>query len=874
MPSEKVLDIAETGTGESEEKGEEDEEATPEYIFPLFFTSKTQEIFECRIDEDVSAESPHKLISKERILNDYKERAAISDFHPVKSLIQNYPGEELLVVYDPLFKYGQNFFLVTTEEDKETFLNPPEVVVEEDVRPESETLHHVITKPPKPWVSLGSEEEILNENVFQLRPKVKFLIMKKRKEFGAPVFFSDRHSKEDSTDRSGQEDEVHELERKELDKAIQHVPVCEYGFSQTEWPKPRNANVQCVPRTFPTEMQDDIMKSKNVENFLKTVVGRFELALQHNETIDIFTDDYHALADEGSTFGSKSDNHLKEYQSFADLKFSKNKAITHIEWHPTVRGIIAVSCSEQMSFDERIDNSSTVLMNPSFILLWSFADPIHPLLMMEAPDDIMCFQFNSCDPNIIAGGCINGQIVLWDISQYSERITNHRSQAQGQSNKSRTALPHFLNLNKQDLSPIIRYCAVSNIEHSHKMAITDIQWLPDHIEIGRMGSVTENKSMHCNQIISCAADGQVLFWDTRLPKPGSVSQVQTSVSSGISAPFKHLDLTWKPTLKVQVRQLKGSGDLSAMKFSISERQIIRPDKARQDQKLSSDSNEVFDTKGSALSMGLGKKKDEAKVLENVNSKFYVATEEGELVYTDWKLSKDIDTGKVVSPRPELLFDCHDGPITVLERSPFFKDIILTIGGWTFSIWKEGVTLGPLLTSSSHVLRLTSGRWSPSRPGVIFIGKSDGSVDVWDLLDKTHEAFLTQNVTPVTIKTIFPYQVSSKQQLLAIGDRMGTLHIFEVPWNLRQPSTNEVSTVEHYFDREVKRLYYLEERQKKMINEKNEENILTKQEAKVAEDESEWESKARMEYQEYLELERKILEELGIKLEEDDSLETP
>ena len=30
---------------------------------------------------------------------------------------------------------------------------------------------------------------------------------------------------------------------------------------------------------------------------------------------------------------------------------------------------------------------------------------------------------------------------------------------------------------------MVRYCAVSNIEHSHRMAITDIQWIPEHIEV-------------------------------------------------------------------------------------------------------------------------------------------------------------------------------------------------------------------------------------------------------------------------------------------------------------------------------------------------------------------------------------------------------
>lgn len=39
-------------------------------------------------------------------------------------------------------------------------------------------------------------------------------------------------------------------------------------------------------------------------------------------------------------------------------------------------------------------------------------------LMLESPDDIFCFKFCPSDPNIIAGGCINGQ-VLMNIFSYS-----------------------------------------------------------------------------------------------------------------------------------------------------------------------------------------------------------------------------------------------------------------------------------------------------------------------------------------------------------------------------------------------------------------------------------------------------------------------
>ena len=68
--------------------GEDGNAEMPEDIMPLFFTSKTQEIFGCKADEDVTEEDPCKLITKEAVLQDFKERAAVSDFHPVKKFVQ------------------------------------------------------------------------------------------------------------------------------------------------------------------------------------------------------------------------------------------------------------------------------------------------------------------------------------------------------------------------------------------------------------------------------------------------------------------------------------------------------------------------------------------------------------------------------------------------------------------------------------------------------------------------------------------------------------------------------------------------------------------------------------------------------------------
>lgn len=53
----------------------------------MVLTSVTQELFDCRADEDVTAESPYKLLQTEDIIQDIKTRAGVSDFSPVKQIV-------------------------------------------------------------------------------------------------------------------------------------------------------------------------------------------------------------------------------------------------------------------------------------------------------------------------------------------------------------------------------------------------------------------------------------------------------------------------------------------------------------------------------------------------------------------------------------------------------------------------------------------------------------------------------------------------------------------------------------------------------------------------------------------------------------------
>eukprot|EP00118_Oscarella_pearsei_P015193 m.135700 g.135700 ORF g.135700 m.135700 type:complete len:900 (+) comp38161_c0_seq11:190-2889(+) len=870
--------------GSDEVTGSESTRPPPD-ILPLFVSGPTQKIFECVADSDVTAENPYKIIRKEKIVADMKNRAAISDFHPAKRQMLDYPGDEVLVVYDADYKYGENFYVCISEEAKERVLNPPVEEVKEEEGEEGKVEEEEdfdFLARRRPWESFGSEKEIEEARVTSNRPLLKFVVSRQRRHFGSPALFLDRNAMETRDAYAGYgsyEDANFNLKKMELDKATQAVPEIVDKVSQTDWIKPCNAAVQYFPREYnEKEKALEVSKVEKDETTNDNALN-FELSLQQNEIMAVFTDDLLELPDEETNFGTKSDGSLKEYQSFTDLQFSKEKSITAIDWHPTFKGVVAVSCVERLKLDERIDKSSSLLLTPSLILIWSFSDPIHPQLILEAPDDIFTFKFNPENPNIIAGGCINGQVILWDITSFSDRLYAHRSSSsKGSTSNSRreqNKTSTLLDDEKPEHAPMIRYCAVSSIEFSHTTCISHLEWIPEQLEIDKMGNVSENKLPgSCNQLMTCATDGTILFWDTRPPPKKKEVQVnesprRTLLTGTVPQTFKYLDLSWKPFMKIPLPSPhhRGSLEFPAVRFSISvthQKPLWTLKGVKSTVSQTSIKSKTAKGTGRATSPVQPRHSTSAgdnKSFENIDTHLYIGTEDGDVVYVNWKMTKDIETGRSIPSPPEMSFTQHAGPVLCVQRSPFFPDILLTVGGWDFCIWKEGVKSGPLLNSCSSTVRLTGGHWSPTRPGVLYITRCDGNIEVWDFLDKSHEPTKTQNVSAAAITSIYPFQMSYKQQLLAVGDQLGTLHIVEVPWNFRHSSSNEVGVMEAFFEREVNRVVYFEGRERTRGSGDVGEELQVEKEQEVGigvGDELEQAYKA------YLDLENKLLIQLGLR----------
>lgn len=77
------------------------------------------------------------------------------------------------------------------------------------------------------------------------------------------------------------------------------------------------------------------------------------------------------------------------------------QVVSAIQWLPHRKGVVAVSCTDPASHHERLNKVGR--LSSAYILIWNFKDPIHPEYVLESPHEVLAFQYNPANPEIIAG---------------------------------------------------------------------------------------------------------------------------------------------------------------------------------------------------------------------------------------------------------------------------------------------------------------------------------------------------------------------------------------------------------------------------------------------------------------------------------------
>jgi dynein intermediate chain 2, axonemal len=156
---------------------------------------------------------------------------------------------------------------------------------------------------------------------------------------------------------------------------------------------------------------------------------------------------------------------------------------------------------------------------------------------------------------------------------------------------------------------------------------------------------------------------------------------------------------------------------------------------------------------------------------------------------------------------------HHGPVYSVIRNQFLPSYFLSIGDWSAKIWHEDLSY-PIYSTNFCKNYLTRGCWSPKRAGVFFTTKMDGSLDIWDLTDKTEDPVVTVNVSSAPLYSLL---VNKKGNVVAVGDSLGQTSLIELNLDISSGANKkEVEEKEKFqaiLERETKREKLVEENKK-------------------------------------------------------------
>jgi WD40 repeat protein len=174
------------------------------------------------------------------------------------------------------------------------------------------------------------------------------------------------------------------------------------------------------------------------------------------------------------------------------------------------------------------------------------------------------------------------------------------------------------------------------------------------------------------------------------------------------------------------------------------------------------------------------------------------------------------------------------PVIAFEFSPFYSNVFLTIHDYYFCIWmedyKKPIFVSPNLKSTFY----TFGKFSPSRPSVLYLTRNNGKIDIWDFLDESHkpsvkESFIKESISSFELYQYIPVEddvysgesiYKKKKEYFAIGDSSGQLIMMEIPNLFTDPADNEKSLMQDLLNNEKKRKLEMDLKYRSLENEQS------------------------------------------------------
>ncbi|GLG98868.1 WD repeat-containing protein 63 [Gryllus bimaculatus] len=455
-------------------------------------------------------------------------------------------------------------------------------------------------------------------------------------------------------------------------------------------------------------------------------------------------------------------------------------------------------------------------------------------MYLESPREIHCLQFSPVNGNILVGGLVNGQIIVWDIGEHLEGIQEISFTLELSSKNQRAIAAHLRWMKAKKPKTYIPPCAISSLQSSHTTCVMGIQWVSPFWHVTESGDFLRLKgSTRSQEFITCAHDGCVNFWDLKNMKAeiklkshprkesarrtGGKSQLIPKLTphfkvltQGSEAAEQDKDLDGQPigvplcvmaVDYIHVPRKKEKTSLKSMKHLTAGKQLISYPSSPEipDIKPKSDDD----------SLGSDKKDKQLKVTRKreitiPKSEVVVGSLEGVVTKIIWN-DFDSDTEQTSGPQVGTFAywgEVHDGPVTSLVRSPFIRDLVLSVGGKIFALWIESAKGNLLYRRKSSVL-MTSGSWSVHRPSMFYITRIDGKMEIWDLFVKSDQDSFHQRLSGKLLTGVYPH-IHLAQSIIGVADTNAQFRMLCVPSQHTKVEHDQVGKLHHLIQQEISR----------------------------------------------------------------------
>lgn len=180
-------------------------------------------------------------------------------------------------------------------------------------------------------------------------------------------------------------------------------------------------------------------------------------------------------------------------------------------------------------------------------------------------------------------------------------------------------------------------------------------------------------------------------------------------------------------------------------------------------------------------------------------RFMLGTEQGTILSCNRKY-------KTPEEMVSAFYETRSGPLLHMERNAFFPKLFSSCDAWTVKIWSEDIIDSCVLNLRSNDGYITDAAWSPARASFLFVTKTTGSLELWDILIKHHEPVLSLKLESEALTCVRSKRYGDQ---IAVGTMTGCIHLLDVPQYYRSISKQEKNLFSMKIDREGKREKLLE-----------------------------------------------------------------